>query len=181
MKLMCIRHLPTRWNNDGILQGRRDIGILSLNESDRKKIRRNQEQLKKWEPFDLTCVSSLKRTEQTASLYGRRGGLIDPLLDELDFGAYEGQPKNRLLEDWGHDWLRDPRGLIFGEKVSDFEQRIKAFLEKYEELGKLLVFGHGGWIRGLLSILKYGDTRAMNQVSVNNNQLIFLDIGRKQA
>jgi len=180
MKLICIRHLPTQWNKIGLLQGRRDVNILLPDESCMQAIHQNLIYLKESESFDLACVSSLKRTQQTASMYDILDTVVEPLLDEINFGVYEGKPRANLLEDWGYEWLNDPKNLILGENdnaiapVAELELRINKFLAKYRAYNQLLIFGHGGWIRGLLSIAKYGSIKKMNQVVVANNQLITL-------
>ena len=92
MKLVCSRHFPTQWNKQGLLQGRHDLDILPLDENCRQAIRHNQSLLREHGLFDLTCVSSLKRTRQTASPYDIQSIVIEPLLDEIDFGIYQGQP-----------------------------------------------------------------------------------------
>ena len=46
---------------------------------------KNQNNLSRLQPFDLILASTLKRTQQTAQMYGMNV-VIEPLLDELDFG-----------------------------------------------------------------------------------------------
>ena len=178
MKLVCIRHLPTEWNQLGLLQGRRDIDIAPPNEVAWQTIAENKAQLDGYGPFAHVFVSSLKRTQQTAVFYNFHKATVEPLLDEIDFGPYEGQPKTSLLQDWGDQWQQDPRALIFGEPLANLEARIKTFLTKYDTCSQLLLFGHGGWIRGLLSIIQYGDIRSMNQFVVKNNHLYELILSK---
>ena len=70
MQITFIRHLPTEWNKIGKLQGRRDIEICRLQTSWKKEIVHNQQYLKKLLPFDIVLASTLKRTQQTAKVYG---------------------------------------------------------------------------------------------------------------
>ena len=45
----------------------------------------------------IILASTLKRTQQTAQMYGMNV-VIEPLLDELDFGEFEGRPKEELTQ-----------------------------------------------------------------------------------
>ena len=95
MQITLIRHLPTEWNVNTWLQGRQDIEILPITDCDQLEIVKNQNILSRLQPFDIILASTLKRTQQTAQMYGMNV-VIEPLLDELDFGDFEGRPKEEL-------------------------------------------------------------------------------------
>ncbi|MCQ6279127.1 histidine phosphatase family protein [Bacillus sp. EB600] len=175
MQITLIRHLPTEWNKKTWLQGKRDIGISSPTEELKEMIEANQRDLEKLSPFDLVLASTLKRTHQTAKLYGYEAE-TDALLDELDFGQFEGIPKEILMDKFGDKWLKNPKALVLGESIQHLEERISTFLGKYRGYQNLLVFGHGSWIRALLSYQKYGDINAMNKIIVLNNERITISI-----
>jgi broad specificity phosphatase PhoE len=173
MQITFIRHLPTDWNNKTWLQGRKDIEISPLTKDFEKQIAVNQQILKKLSPFNVVLASTLMRTHQTAALYGYQSE-TECLLDELDFGPFEGQPKKKLMETYGDKWIENPQELILGESLLNLENRIVLFLEKYKEYDNVLVFGHGAWIRAMLSYHDYGDINHMNKVTVANNQCVTL-------
>ncbi|WP_338472204.1 histidine phosphatase family protein [Niallia sp. XMNu-256] len=175
MQITFIRHLPTEWNAKTWLQGRQDIDIIPVNKEVQRKINNNKQQLEKLAPFELILASTLKRTHQTAEQYGLEV-LTEPLLDELNFGPYEGRPKAELINDKGEDWLEHPKDLILGESLVHFENRILKFLEKYKDSHQILVFGHGSWIRACISIVQDGNINGMNQLVVENNECITLNI-----
>ncbi|WP_077211257.1 histidine phosphatase family protein [Bacillus dakarensis] len=175
MEITVIRHLPTHWNKQKKLQGRRDIRILPVTESIQKEINENQQLLKALSPFDLILASTLARTHETAQLYGYAAE-ADSLLDELDFGPFEGRSKDQLIEHYGQQWIENPKELKLGESIAQLENRIILFLEKYKRYNHILIFGHGSWIRALLSYCRYGDINHMNKIIVNNNQCITLRI-----
>lgn len=176
MKIYLIRHLPTEWNKKGKLQGSRDIPIdLTLVKNYQAEIQKNQQVLTKVKPFQHVLASSLVRTQQTAKIYGYIAE-TDSLLDELDFGIYEGRPKSSLLGDYIHDWYYNPEAICLGESLVSFKKRIVAFIDKYKTVDNLLVFGHGSWIRALLSIHKTNSLREMNQITIKNNQLITIEL-----
>jgi broad specificity phosphatase PhoE len=171
MQITLIRHLPTEWNKKTWLQGRKDIGLSVVTEDLYKGIAKNQEHLRKHAPFDIVLASNLKRTHQTAELYGYKYE-TDGLLDELDFGPFEGRPKEKLFESLGDLWIENPKELVLGESIENLEKRIVLFLEKYKKLTNILIFGHGSWIRGMLSYSQYGNINNMNKVVVENNACI---------
>ncbi|KAB7706291.1 histidine phosphatase family protein [Bacillus aerolatus] len=173
MQITFIRHLPTEWNAKQKLQGRRDIGLLPITENFQEGIACNQKLLIKLSPFDLVLASTLKRTHQTAHHYGYKAE-TEGLLDELDFGPFEGLPKSKLYEKYGNDWIENPKELILGEGLTNLEERIVLFLDKYKGRKNILAFGHGSWIRAVMSYYQYGHINNMNKMTVENNECITL-------
>ncbi|WP_102349746.1 histidine phosphatase family protein [Bacillus sp. Marseille-P3661] len=174
MELFLIRHLPTEWNKKGLLQGSRDISIDPIVEPEQQmNIAKNIEKIKLFKP-ELTLASQLKRTHQTAEQYGYTSYVTDPLLNELNFGDYEGKDKKYLINTAG--WIDHPRNLTLGERMIDFENRLLTFIDKYKNYSRILVFGHGAWIRGMVSISETGNINMMNQFTVENNTVQYLDL-----
>ena len=179
MQITLIRHLPTEWNVNTWLQGRQDIEILPITDRDQLEIVKNQNNLSRLQPFDLILASTLKRTQQTAQMYGMNV-VIEPLLDELDFGDFEGRPKEELITELGNRWLENPRELQLGESVIHLENRIVHFIKKYESYDNILVFGHGSWIRAFISLVQNGHINRMNRIHVPNNKCITLTFDVKK-
>ncbi|EKN68391.1 histidine phosphatase family protein [Schinkia azotoformans] len=176
MELLLIRHLPTEWNISGFLQGSQDIPLLPVIDEDLAKLEENKKVISSFQP-EIVVASQLKRTQQTALHYGFPNPFVEPLLNELNFGKYEGIEKKHLLQ--VKEWISDPKSLILGERLSDFEKRIFRFLSKYDHFTRILVFGHGSWIRALLSLNQIGSIKEMNQIEVHNNELIYLTINQQ--
>ncbi len=174
MQITLIRHLPTEWNTKTWLQGRRDISISPLANEYKQGILENHQILKKQAPFDIVLASTLIRTHQTAAHYGESPE-TESLLDELDFGAFEGRPKKILVEEMGSAWIENPKALTLGESLTHFEKRIIQFLRKYRHFDHILAFGHGSWIRAISSYYKYGHINNMNKLTIANNQCITLE------
>ena len=59
--ITLIRHLPTEWNKQGLLQGKRNIDISYPNSKIQEEIQHNIKLLSKLSPFDLVLASTLKR------------------------------------------------------------------------------------------------------------------------
>jgi broad specificity phosphatase PhoE len=173
MQITLIRHLPTEWNVNTWLQGRQNIEILPMTERDQLEMVKNQNNLIRLQPFDIILASTLKRTQQTAKMYGMNV-VTEPLLDELDFGKFEGRPKEELLRELGESWLENPRELQLGESVIHLENRIVDFIKKYISYDNILVFGHGSWIRAFISLVQNGHINRMNRIHVPNNTCITL-------
>ncbi len=173
MVITLIRHLPTEWNKKKMLQGRKDIDISANSEENQAGIKQNQQWLQEIAPFEIVLASTLKRTQQTARLYGF-GPEIEGLLDELDFGPFEGVPREKLIEMYGAQWVENPRELILGERIVNLENRVVSFLDKYQCYSNILVFGHGSWMRALVSYYQNGDINKMNKITIQNNECITL-------
>jgi broad specificity phosphatase PhoE len=173
MQITLIRHLPTEWNVNTWLQGRQNIKILPMTERDQLEMVKNQNNLIRLQPFDIILASTLKRTQQTAKMYGMNV-VTEPLLDELDFGKFEGRPKEELLRELGESWLENPRELQLGESVIHLENRIVDFIKKYISYDNILIFGHGSWIRAFISLVQNGHINGMNRIHVSNNTCITL-------
>jgi len=178
MELLVIRHLPTQYNNSGLLQGRLDIDIESPNQQQLLQIVENQRKIQQVGAVDRVLCSSLNRTVQTALAYGyaEKVCICEPLLNELDFGCYEGQPRQAMWDALGEAWWQSPQHLVLGEPVLALQQRITGLLEKYAQSERLLLFSHGAWTRALLSYSRIGAIRDMNQMTVNNNDMLCISL-----
>lgn len=178
MQVTFIRHLPTEWNKEGRLQGRKDISICTLTEDVKKGVRSNRKMLHSLSPFDVVLASTLKRTEETAHYYGYEAKR-EQLLDELNFGSFEGLLKDEFLLTYGSDWVERPGKLTFGESVANLEKRVRLFLNKYKHFTNMLVFGHGAWIRAIVSYHQYGHMNNMNKLTIACNECITLQFGTR--
>ena len=170
MLLVCVRHLPTTWNARGVLQGQRDTELLPLDDHAREAIGRNRKLLAAHN-FDIVLASSLQRTRASAEQYGHLEALAEPLLDELAFGPWEGKPRAELEAAFDGQWLKDPREMVLGESLAELAARIRRFLHKYCIHDQVLAFGHGSWMRALVSIARHGDVRAMNHFFIENSSV----------
>ncbi len=178
MELLVIRHLPTKYNSNGILQGCLDIDIDPPSQEQLLRITENQRKIRQVGPIDKVLCSSLNRTAQTALAYGydEKACIREPLLNELDFGCYEGRPRQEMWDALGEAWWRSPEDLVLGEPVLALQQRITGLLEKYDQAERLLLFSHGAWTRALLSYSQIGDIKDMNRMTVNNNDMLCLTL-----
>jgi probable phosphoglycerate mutase len=183
MTLFLIRHLQTEYNRKGILQGTQDIPILPPSLETLAQINQNKKILAHLAPFDTILVSEYQRTQMTAEAYGYQASTdfqIEKLLNELNFGDYEGKTKADLIAEQGDLWLNTPEQLTLGEPLRQLAQRVHHFIEKYQQQQKILIFGHGSWLRAIKAISRQGNIQTMNQVSIANNELFELSINHQQ-
>lgn len=171
--MILIRHLPTSFNRKGLLQGKINNSILPIIESERKEVEKNLTFINKHFSNPRILVSEYKRTQETASVYGFESYTIDERLNELDFGAYEGKEKSRLISE-NPDWLTNPLALRFGEEIKFFNSRVIDFLSSRNKDEELVIFGHGAFIRAAISITNFGSISNMNQIEIKNNELVVL-------
>ncbi|MCH1430146.1 MAG: histidine phosphatase family protein [Chlamydiales bacterium] len=170
MQLIAIRHAKTKWNYLKLLQGRKDISIVYPEGEELEKIKENKNFIDQLKPFDKVYTSSLKRTKETAYLHGFSPRDLDEdnRMDELDFGEnLEGIHRKNIQELW-EKALEYPEETIFGESLLDFEQRIVSFLKNLQDHERILLFGHGVWIRAILSKLEYGNLKCLHKFPVDN-------------
>lgn len=125
--LLILRHGPTAWNTEGLIQGRTDIPLSPDGEA----------VVRKWvlpdHLRDRTWVASpLSRCAGTARLLG-----LDPTFDarlvETDWGVWEGRTLTDLRAELGDlmaAW--EARGLDFrapeGESPRDVQDRLRPWL-----------------------------------------------------
>lgn len=175
MKLFLIRHLPTAWNQEGKLQGRKDIPIKKPDQKSLKKINEVKKKLKK-NPISKCFSSPLKRAIDTAKVYGFDSPIVDERIIEYDFGSYEGKLKEEMLESIGIIWFDQIQRLNLGERFNDFEKRIESFVRENQYLTSALIFSHGFVIRYILAKYKYHNINYINHFIVENNHLYHIEI-----
>ena len=176
MRLVVVRHLPTQWNLEDRLQGRRDLPILARDVRGDSACANALSAIERWSPFDEVFCSTLRRTRQTAEAFGFSSPIEDADLDELDFGPVEGRLRSEMLAAVGDAWKTAPDTLTFGEPVLRLETRIRSFLRRQRDRNAVLVFGHGAWSRALFSLHTTGALRQMNQVALEHGAAIELDL-----
>lgn len=174
MKLYLIRHLITDWNKINRLQGSKDIPISPISKSDLVTIEQRKTQLITI-PFDAIIATEKIRTQQTAAAFDYANLQIEPLLNELNFGIFEGKDKALLQEKVGKDWLNNCLTLELGETLIHFQERLYTFIKKYQTHHHVLVFAHGAVIRGLKAIHETGNINTMNTYPSENLSLTILE------
>ena len=174
-----IRHGQTEYNRKGIVQGRKIDSVL--NATGRTQARRLGRRLADVS-FDAIYSSTMRRAVETADALAEahpetpRCALED--LEEMSWGAYEGQPAtdevlgvfDAVKKKWrAGDFDCAVEG---GESVRDVQQRALRALDHISEKhadGTVLVVAHGRFLRILIATLldDYGLER-MHEVKHTN-------------
>ena len=171
-----IRHLPTASSYKQLIMGRRDEDIAPLTLERLVQIEKNKQQLSSYEPFERVFTSTLLRTRQTAYVYGYPNHYPHALLDELDFGVYEGRHRFELMQARSGSWKTAPHTIPLGEPLEIFQERVLAFMNQIRDAGIVLMFTHGAWMRALISWLQHRSIITMNQLEVTHNELIVVEL-----
>ncbi len=126
-----VRHGSTLWNEEGRMQGRRDVPLSA----------RGRAQVQTWRiPADADrpapwVSSPLRRAMETAELISGVTPLREDALTEMDWGAWEGLTLAELRLRFGAEFARmESRGLDFrppgGESPRDTQDRVRGWLAR---------------------------------------------------
>ncbi|MEQ8709581.1 MAG: histidine phosphatase family protein [Rhodospirillales bacterium] len=159
MRRLCLlRHLPTDWNRERRLQGRRDQP-LSAQSRPGTTLSLNPEQ---WRLLS----SPLSRCLETARLTFLAEPEPEPALVEMDWGDYEGCRLADLRREAGETLAaNEARGLDFrppgGESPRDVQQRLKHWLAIAAKSDRdILAVTHKGVIRACYALATEWDMTA---------------------
>jgi probable phosphoglycerate mutase len=154
LPLLAIRHAPTGWNRDGLIQGRRDVPLSPEGRAAAAGWRLPAG----WD--GARCLSSpLARAMETARILG-----LDPeprpALIEMHWGDFEGHTLAALRERHGAAMAEnESRGLDFlpdrGESPRMVRERLATFLPTLaadNQARPAVLVTHRGVLRALLSL-----------------------------
>lgn len=178
------RHGQTEWNIRKILQGKNDSPLTEKGIADLYEIR---EKIKDIDFLEIYS-SPLKRAVETAKILNvhNKEIILDPDLEEMGYGPWEGAPRARLYEEYGENfdnyfnrpelYKPVPGGESF-EKLFIRVDRALERLKKSSKEGNILVISHGVVIRMIYLILDGGGIEDLwNMPPVHNGVLIELDL-----
>ena len=148
-----LRHATTDWNEQGRMQGRRDVPLNAV----------GREEVSQWRlPSGISegalwLSSPLRRAVETAELLGVKA-TVEPALTEMDWGSFEGYSLPELRARWGDEFLdNERRGLDFrpphGESPRDVAARLRCWIETLDAGGPPIIgITHKGVLRALLAL-----------------------------
>lgn len=153
MIVAFLRHGRTAWNEQGRMQGRRDIPLSE----------RGRAEVRSWRlPADLanpvTWYSSpLRRATETAEILSGAAPRGEPALIEMDWGDWEGFSLDELRRRYGDTFAsNEAAGMDFrpsgGESPRDVRDRVVRWLGKIATRGQPVVaVTHKGVLRAVLA------------------------------
>jgi broad specificity phosphatase PhoE len=152
-RILFIRHGPTAWNMQGLIQGQTDI---PLSEEGRAEVRRWALR-KDFAGFDW-YASPLGRAKETAAILGGAACRYDPRLMEANWGDWEGWSLQRLRDDIGEIFAAmEAQGLDLtppgGESPRIVRARLGAWLADVAPAQRPIVaVAHAGIVRAAYSL-----------------------------
>ena len=168
-RLILIRHGETDWNVENRRQGRNDRPLNSKGKAQAKLVADYA-----LATFDIQKVwsSPLQRCAETAAMLDAPVYTSDLLL-EIDYGDWEGMLESEIDVSYSDRYPHgtatvDPPG---GEKRSNLPVRARQFLEESRianEVGDVVLVGHGGSMKGLLVALLGLPDHAMYNFVMDN-------------
>jgi len=163
MNLFLVRHGECKCKKGVYIGSGSDISINSLGINQIDKVAfslKNQIGLES----KIIYSSALKRGIESSKIISKKlntNTLVDPRLNEINFGVWEGLNYNQIMERWDKIatiWYNNPFDITppNGEPFENFYNRVGDFLDELKELKtykNIIVVTHGGVIQILLTIL----------------------------
>jgi probable phosphoglycerate mutase len=176
-----LRHGSTEWNEQGRMQGRRDIPLSE----------RGQQQVRAWRvPADLSALSAeasaapvswvsspLRRAVATAQILSGETPRTDDALTEMDWGDWEGFTLDELRSRHGEAFLRnEAAGLDFrppgGESPRDVMLRVRSWLARVgADRQPVVAVTHNGVLRAVLAVATGWDMTCKPPIRLRDNTL----------
>jgi len=150
--IVFIRHGPTEWNAQGLIQGQSDIPLSDEGRAEVRRWRLRGE----FAGFDW-YASPLLRARETASLLGAQACRYEPRLKEANWGEWEGWSLDRLRQDIGEIFAAmEAQGLDLlppgGESPRMVRARLGAWLAEVAPAQRPIVaVCHAGVVRAAYS------------------------------
>lgn len=146
--LILVRHGRTAANAQGLLQGRMDLALDEVGESQARAI------AAALPTVHHVIASPLKRAIGTAAAFGLTVE-IDERWIELDYGIYDGKPQSALdPADWRR-WRADPHYTVEGgESLASLLARVSPALEDLAERARtedIVVVSHVSPIKAAIA------------------------------
>jgi broad specificity phosphatase PhoE len=143
-QLWLVRHGETEWSRSGQHTGKTDLPLTSVGEQQAKEIGK----LLRGQRFGLVLTSPLLRARETCRLAGYGDvAVVDPNLQEWDYGEYEGKTTAEIQEK-RPGWSLWSDGVPGGESIQQVAARAQAVVDRVlAGSGDALLFAHGHILR----------------------------------
>ena len=186
-EIIIIRHGETEWNKTGRFQGHSDVPLSAEGRTQAAALGKNLVV----DHVDAIYASDLTRAMETAAPLAQRFGLeviSDPLLRELNFGAWEGRNFNDVNAENPNamkNFYTDPEqaDIPESEPFPEFQRRVAGRVREIvaQERGKrIVIVSHGASIRILFADILSMPIRSiwhLSQLNTAVNKIRFEDDG----
>ena len=150
-RLVLLRHGETEWSKSGRHTSHTD---LELTETGRERAKMAAEALADLELDNPLVMSSpLRRARHTAELAGLKVDEVSPLLQEWDYGDYEGLTTPEIRQTVP-DWLIWTHGAAGGESVAAVTERADGAVElalQHMASRDVVFVGHAHFSRSVIA------------------------------
>jgi probable phosphoglycerate mutase len=150
-RLFLLRHGETEWSRSGRHTSHTDLDLTELG---RERAEQAAEAIAELELDDPFVISSpMVRAVRTAELAGLRVDEVSPLLQEWDYGDYEGLTTPQIRESVP-DWLIWTHGALGGESVAAVTERADGAVDlalQYMASRDVVFVGHAHFSRSVIS------------------------------
>nr|WP_090345208.1 acid phosphatase [Mycolicibacterium malmesburyense]CRL77346.1 acid phosphatase [Mycolicibacterium malmesburyense] len=150
-RLILLRHGETEWSKNGRHTGRTDLELTATGEERAKLAAEALADLELDDPLVLS--SPMRRAVRTAELAGLTIDEVSPLLQEWDYGRYEGLTTPQIRETVP-DWLIWTHGADGGESVEAVTRRADSALDMaltHMESRDVVFVGHAHFSRSMIA------------------------------
>ena len=157
MIVVFLRHGATAWNEEGRMQGRRDIPLSDRGRAEVLAWRAHPQLAQVVSAQTRWYSSPLKRAVDTAEILAGAPPRCDPALIEMDWGDWEGLRLDELRHRYGAEFARnEAAGLDFrpshGESPREVRERVVRWLAATADAeDSIVVVTHKGVLRAVLS------------------------------
>lgn len=146
MDLYLVRHTSVGVS-PGVCYGQSDVELAVSFREEAEIVKSQLQNI----GFSAVFSSPLSRCTKLASFCGFESATIDNNLMEMDFGEWEGQRWDEIVDPhlaiWYQCWTTER--TTGGESFQDLCYRAETFLKKLKGDDKVLVFTHAGFIRAV--------------------------------
>jgi broad specificity phosphatase PhoE len=139
-QIWLVRHGETEWSVSGAHTGRTDIPLTDAGRDRARGVRR----ILSGHSFALVLTSPLQRARETCALAGYGDvALLEPDLQEWDYGIFEGRKTSEIRKEYG-DWSIWTTIVQNGESLPQVASRAERVIRTAtNQDGDALLFAHG--------------------------------------
>lgn len=148
LEIYLARHGETEWSLNGRHTGSTDLPLTAHGEQQAASLRERLAKIR----FDAVYSSPLRRAKRTAEIAGFPKPWLTPLLQEVDYGEYEGKTTKEIHQARpGWELYKD--GSPGGETPEKIHARAEEFISLVSLAApvncRVLAFSHGHFLRAL--------------------------------
>lgn len=177
MKLHLVRHTAVDVV-PGTCYGVSDVPLAKSFPEEAQKVKEQLDAL----PIDCAFTSPLSRCLRLASFCGFSQAMVDPRLQERDFGAWEGLLYEEIQDDRLQLWYADFVHVraTDGESFIDVARRVQSFIDdltqRFGSKQEIVLFTHGGVITAFQFCVERCSLDSIFDLQVPYGTIISLEI-----